>query len=120
MGKKNWQVSGRSGRHDVKRSYTTYNRANKIPLMQCFRMIPTCSELFVAGFKLSFMKSDCVGSHFRNLFLLDVPEAPFYTLCFNNTPNVAAKRTADVYVYEILLPKAIIQHHVETFFIENT
>lgn len=88
------------------------------------RMFPneaTCKEFTLASSKLSYMVSDCVGPHFRDIFLTDVKNSSaHYTLCFDETTNDATQKelqTSIRYYSERL--KRIQEFHLETFFIEN-
>ncbi len=82
---------------------------------------PTCKEITLASSKLSYMVSDCVGPHFRDIFLADVKNSTaHYTLCFDETTNDASKKELQTSIrYYSERQKRIQEFHLEAFFIEN-
>lgn len=79
------------------------------------------SDSFSLGkFKIAYMLTDCVGPHFRDMFLNDAKES-FFSLCFDETTNEASKKELQVGVrYYSEKTKRIQQHHLQTFFIEDS
>lgn len=77
------------------------------------------SEFSLGKFKFSYLLSDCVGPHFREIFLRDL-KGCHYVLCFDETTNDASKSELHVSVrYYSVRNKRVVQCHLETFFIEN-
>src|ERR1700744_5154420 len=64
-----------------------------LTLQRMFPEEPTCKEFTLASSKLSYMVSECVGPHFRNIFLDDLKNSQaYYTLCFDETTNDASQK----------------------------
>lgn len=82
---------------------------------------PACKDFTLASSKLSYMVSDCVGPHFRDIFLNDVRKSEaHYTLCFDETTNDASQKELQTSIrYYSENQKRILEAHLETFFIEN-
>lgn len=92
-----------------------------LTLQRMFPNEPTCKEFTLASSKLSYMVSDCVGPHFRDIFLTDVKNSTaHYTLCFDETTNDASQKELQTSIrYYSERQKRIQEFHLETFFIEN-
>lgn len=85
-----------------------------------FQSNPISEHFSLGKFKVAYMITDCVGPHFRNLFLEDV-KGSFYSLCYDETTNEASKKELQVGArYYSEKTKRVQQHHLETFFIENS
>ncbi|KAJ6643983.1 hypothetical protein Bhyg_08948 [Pseudolycoriella hygida] len=82
---------------------------------------PSCKEFTLAHSKLSYMISECVGPHFRDIFLTDIKNSlAHYTLCFDETTNDASRKELQTSVrYYSERQKQIQEFHLETFFLEN-
>ncbi|KAJ6639772.1 hypothetical protein Bhyg_12519, partial [Pseudolycoriella hygida] len=82
---------------------------------------PSCKEFTLAHSKLSYMVSECVGPHFRDIFLTDIKNSlAHYTLCFDETTNDASRKELQTPVrYYSERQKPIQEFHLETFFLEN-
>lgn len=90
-----------------------------ITLQRMFPNNSTCSEFSLGRHKVSYMQTDCVATHLRDIFLLDVKDCR-YTLCYDETPNAASKNELQTSVrYYSEKKKRILHHHLETFFMEN-
>lgn len=82
---------------------------------------PACKEFSLAHSKLSYMISDCVGPHFRDVLLSDVRSSnAHYTLCFDETTNEGSYKELQTSLrYYSERKRRIQEFHLETFFIEN-
>lgn len=74
---------------------------------------PACKDFTLASSKWSYIVSDCVGPHFRDIFLNDVRNT------FDETTNDASQKELQTSIRYYSENQKRISAHLETFFIEN-